>query len=245
MKSRRHFIEDDIDPPATGWLCTFNDMMTLLLVFFILLFSMGTVDAFMMKNLQKALQSGLGGGDQELQIAEESSRTEPSQRAASKTEQTVSPKDGGEASLKEWVTRMADRINQKEGMQIIHIGEQGQIRMDNHILFSFGKADLNLNSLPLLTRLSEEFRNIPYGIRIEGHTDNMAIQTAQYPSNWELSIARAVNVVKYLINHGHIAPQRLSAAGYGASKPVLPNTSQVNRARNRRVEIVLLKRKTQ
>lgn len=88
------------------------------------------------------------------------------------------------------------------------------------------------------------FRKIPYGIRIEGHTDNISIQTVQYPSNRELSTARAVNVVKYLTRHGRIAPQRLSAAGNAHAKPVLPNTSHANRARNRRVEIVLLKGKT-
>jgi len=237
MKVRPHFIEDDVDPQGAGWLCTFNDMMTLLLVFFVMLFSMGTVGGREMINFQKALQSGLSVLEKGSQFTAEGSRAEPSHRAAP-------AKDNGDPSLKEWAIRMAERINQKEGMPIIQIGEQGQIRMDNQILFSLGSAELNPNGLPLLKNLSDEFRNIPYGIRIEGHTDNIAIQTAQYPSNWELSIARAVNVVKYLVSHGHIAPQRLSAAGYADAKPVLPNTSFANRARNRRVEVILLKGKT-
>lgn len=244
MKSRQHFIEDNEDPPASGWLCTFNDMMTLLLVFFVLLFSMGTVDGPMMQNFQKALQSGLGVLGKGSQIAAEDTREKPSHRAKSMIHQPAPALDSDEPSLKEWATQMADRINHKAGKPIIQIGEQGQIRMDNQVLFSLGDADLNPNGLPLLKNLSDAFRNTPYGIRVEGHTDNIAIQTAQFPSNWELSIARAVNVVKYLARHGRIAPQRLSAAGYADAKPVLPNTSHANRALNRRVEIVLLKGKT-
>ena len=76
-------------------------------------------------------------------------------------------------------------------------------------------------------------------VRIEGHTDNVAIRSGRFPSNWDLSIVRAVHVVKYFIDAGKIAPQRLSAVGYGESKPLYPNDSPANREKNRRVEIIL------
>jgi chemotaxis protein MotB len=76
-------------------------------------------------------------------------------------------------------------------------------------------------------------------VRVEGHTDNVPIHTNRFPSNWELSIARAVSVVKYFVDVGNINPQRLSAVGYGESRPLVPNSSAANLAKNRRVEIVL------
>jgi chemotaxis protein MotB len=82
---------------------------------------------------------------------------------------------------------------------------------------------------------------MPYPIRVEGHTDNVPIHTKRFPSNWELSTIRAVNVLKYFANEGRIDPRRLSAVGYGESKPLVANNSPRDRAKNRRVEIVLLK----
>jgi chemotaxis protein MotB len=80
----------------------------------------------------------------------------------------------------------------------------------------------------------------PNAIRVEGHTDNIPIHTARFFSNWELSTARATNVLQYFIAQGNVAPDRLSAAGYGEYKPSAPNTGERNRALNRRVDIVLL-----
>ena len=77
-------------------------------------------------------------------------------------------------------------------------------------------------------------------MRVEGHTDNIPIQTARFPSNWELSVARAVNVVKYFAEVSNIDPQRLSAVGYGESRPVVANDTPANRMKNRRVEILLI-----
>jgi chemotaxis protein MotB len=82
---------------------------------------------------------------------------------------------------------------------------------------------------------------MPYPIRVEGHTDNVPIYTKRFPSNWELSTVRAVNVLKYFADAGGIDPRRLSAVGYGESKPLVANISPQSRAKNRRVEIVLIK----
>lgn len=243
--SPRQTIIEEIELRGNTWLCTFNDMMTLLLVFFVLLFSMGTIDGRMLKNMQQSLQNGLGVLDNGKPTAD---------RSAPETTSAVSkrsPSTANKAALSDdstvWETaaRIVERINLLEGTQRIKIGAKGQILMDNSVMFSFGKAELNPNGLGILRHLAQELKAIPHRIRIEGHTDNIPIQTGRYPSNWELSIARAVNVVKYLAGAGHIAPERLAAAGYADIKPLQPNTSPSNRALNRRVEIVLLKGKDQ
>ena len=81
-------------------------------------------------------------------------------------------------------------------------------------------------------------------LRVEGHTDDVPIQTGRYASNWELSTARATTVVTYLLQDAGLAPERLSAAGYGEFHPRAPNTSPENRARNRRVDVVILRPET-
>ena len=98
-----------------------------------------------------------------------------------------------------------------------------------------------MGAYTVLGSLAGVIRDMPYPIRVEGHTDNVPIHTRRYPSNWELSTARAVNVVKYFADAGQIDPQRLSAVGYGESKPLVANDSAQNRAKNRRVEIVVVK----
>jgi chemotaxis protein MotB len=246
MRSRRrHNQETNPELPGNGWLVTFNDMMTLLLVFFVLLFSMGDIDGPMVKHFQKSLRSGLGlmfAGQPAMETIDDETRDfhRPSSVAPARTEPVPS-----DLSPRQRARRIVDRINAQSGGQQLKLGEKGQILMDSGILFSFGKAELNHGAVIILGRLANELRAIPNRIRVEGHTDNIPIRTARYPSNWELSAARAVNVVKHFAGPGGIAPGRLSAAGYADAKPLWPNTTAENRAGNRRVEIVLLKGKIQ
>jgi chemotaxis protein MotB len=107
-------------------------------------------------------------------------------------------------------------------------------------LFKEGAANLEPRALKLLDLIAERVNGLPNHVRIEGHTDDRPIATLQYPSNWELSSARATSVVRYLIESGALGPDRVSALGYGEYRPVRANTSIENRATNRRVDVVIL-----
>ncbi|MGD9150174.1 MAG: flagellar motor protein MotB, partial [Desulfobacterales bacterium] len=115
-----------------------------------------------------------------------------------------------------------------------------RLTFEDQILFDFGKATINPAGHGLLAQLAKSIQQVPNAVRIEGHTDNVPIQTKRFPSNWELSVARAVNVVKYFAEAGKIDPRRLSAVGYGESRPLVANDTPANRQKNRRVEILLL-----
>ena len=115
---------------------------------------------------------------------------------------------------------------------VIHIVESS--------LFDEGSADLKPRAMEVLDVVADELKDIPNHIRIEGHTDDRPISTPQYPSNWELSSARATSVVRYLVDNHDIPQNRISALGYGEYRPVKPNNSIENRALNRRVDIVIL-----
>jgi flagellar motor protein MotB len=112
--------------------------------------------------------------------------------------------------------------------------------VSDNLLFPVGEATLRAPALSILDRIGKLLRDLPNLIVIEGHTCSLPISTDRYPSNWELSAARASAVVRYLAGQWQIDPQRLAATGYADSRPVAPNDREENRAQNRRVEIVLL-----
>ena len=118
------------------------------------------------------------------------------------------------------------------------------ISLEGSVAFEPGIADINAKAFPVLKGIGKLINKIPNAVRVEGHSDNVPISTPKFPSNWELSIARAVNVTKYLIEHANVSPLRLSAAGYGDSKPLFPNDTAKHKEKNRRVEIVLLREDT-
>ena len=131
-------------------------------------------------------------------------------------------------------------LESEPGIQVTHSDEGTRLVFADRILFDFGKDAINTEGFRFLDKIAQALKNVPYPLRVEGHTDNVPIQTKRFPSNWELSVARAVNVVKYFAQVRNIDPQRLSAVGYGESRPLVPNDSPSNRARNRRVEILIL-----
>ena len=241
MSKRTIRISKENSDGGPKWLTTFNDLITLLMVFFVLIFTMGSMDTVKLKKFQYALQSGLGilGEGSMVSIAVNDSRTDQDMadllvQAEGEVEPVVDEQEDAvpiDEALKAFTAEPG--INVRYSNQGVHI------TFEDFLLFDFGQADINLGGLAFLDKMGDLIQKIPYPVRVEGHTDNVPIHTARYPSNWELSIARAVSVVKYFAESGKINPQRLSAVGYGATRPLVPNDSRDNRTRNRRVEIVL------
>lgn len=206
------------ETPRTKWLTTFNDMITLLLVFFVLLFTMSTVDVKRLYKVSHSLRSGLS-------VLEEGKKTEIQ---VNKYEQKK-------------IVQSIKKLQSEPGVDSKYTKQEIYIYINDHILFKSGSARIAPEGFPVLDKVVEEFIfKLPGSVRIEGHTDNVPIRySRRYPSNWELSIARAVNVVKYFVEQANVPPERLSAVGYGESKPLFPNDTPENRSKNRRVEIVV------
>jgi chemotaxis protein MotB len=115
------------------------------------------------------------------------------------------------------------------------------MRLADHAVYDSGVAELSPEAMPLLAKIGEIIAKTNYSIRIEGHTDNLPIHTEKFPSNWELSATRAVNVLRYLSEMHQISQERLSAVGFAEYRPLMPNDSVEHRAKNRRVEIIFIK----
>ena len=236
---RNHESEGRSDKP--GWLTTFNDLVTLMMVFFVLLFTMSTIDTKKMGEFQYALQSGLGILKAGKKVSISVSQSQPIDDMSHIRTQA----EGGDTKQESQNSRklasaVRKLVEAELGIQVTHSDEGTRLAFEDQVLFDFGKDAINPEGFPFLDKIAQALTNVPCSLRVEGHTDNVPIKTRRFPSNWELSIARAVNVVKYFAQVSNIDPQRLSAVGYGESRPVVENDTPSNRAKNRRVEILLL-----
>jgi chemotaxis protein MotB len=234
-------LEDEGNKRA-GWLTTFNDLVTLLMVFFVLLFTMSTIDTQKMQDFQYALQSGLGILETGNKVAISVKRTQPvddMSHIMTQAEGELNKKGNSQVSGK-LVDQIRQMMDNDPDIQVTRTDQETRLSFEDQVLFDFGKAAINPAGFVFLDKIADVLDKIPYAVRVEGHTDNVPIQTRRFPSNWELSVARAVSVVKYFVEVSKIDPQRLSAVGYGESRPVAENDTLPNRAKNRRVEILLL-----
>jgi chemotaxis protein MotB len=114
------------------------------------------------------------------------------------------------------------------------------VRFTGQILYDIGEATIKPSGKEVLDKIAEALKAIPNNVMVEGHTDSWPIETDKFPSNWELSTTRATNLIKYFIEKDRVEPTRLSAAGYSKYRPLKPNVTAENRAKNRRVEVVIL-----
>ena len=223
---------------SAEWLGTFNDLVTLLMVFFVLIFTMGSGDANKILEMRNSVMRGLGLLDSSGMGSSGLVKGPDAERKLSHQEE-----DTAEISdeIKDSVSDMSSAM---PWIDASITENQVTISLEGSVAFEPGVADINSKAFPALKGIGKLINKIPNAVRVEGHSDNVPISTPKFPSNWELSIARAVNVTKYLIAHANVSPLRLSAVGYGDSKPLLPNDTAKHKAKNRRVEIVLLREDT-
>lgn len=231
--------EEEHKAGAPEWLATYGDMMTLLLVFFVLLFSMSSIDSEKYKAVVQSLSGSLGVLDSGTTVSlEELINNYPSDNP------TETPTESEELiEMQEEIQKVLEE-SKLAGQVKLEVNERGLlIRFLENVLFDSGKADLKPQAMEIIDRVSEIVKETTKKVIVEGHTDNIPISTFKFPSNWELSTTRAVNVVKYMIDHNSIAAARLSAAGYADQHPISENSSVEGRKNNRRVDMVILRSK--
>lgn len=143
-------------------------------------------------------------------------------------------------NLKEQVSQLIEE-NDYTGFLSLEENERGiTIRIMDKILFQSGSSVLGPSSFEILNKLAGILRTIPNDIRVEGHTDDIPINSPMFPSNWHLSVSRALNTAYYLIENEGLNPDKVSIVGYGEYQPIAPNADEGGRAINRRVDIVIL-----
>jgi chemotaxis protein MotB len=143
------------------------------------------------------------------------------------------------AAVKSQIGALAQNNNVVEDVNVRLDREGVVITLSGNFLFESGRAELRPDAAPLLDGVIAHLRTLPNEVRVSGHTDNVPIETPLFASNWELSTARATAIVKYFTGAG-IAAERLGAVGYGEFRPVAPNDTRANRAKNRRAELLIV-----
>ncbi|WP_413379020.1 flagellar motor protein MotS [Alkalihalobacillus sp. 1P02AB] len=219
------------------WMVTYSDLMTLILVFFIMLFSMSAIDnqkfqamaeSFSQRQIFEFMPSMVEfeHPDQDVNEAEFTERFEMDEQI----------------KMDELLREVQEFISQNELSEHISATRDDRgvvLVLQERLTFESGEASLLDEAKPFLEKVGTLIEAIPNMIKVEGHTDNRPISTVRYPSNWELSGARASSVIRYFIENNEVDPYRFMATGYGETRPVVPNTTNDNLQINRRVVIII------
>ena len=213
------------------WLLTYADMITLLLALFIILFAISTISSVKFSRLARQISGGFNSTD---------AINNPPNGGTVGTDKGQT-EEANMASIKSQLDRyIAQRnLQQKVRTQITRSGLVITLLSDK-AYYDSGSADLRPETKQLLDAVAGQIRHVRNDVRVEGNTDNVPIATSSYPTNWELSAARATNVTRYLVEHDKIPPTRLSFAGYGEFRPKYANDNDQHRQENRRTDIVIL-----
>lgn len=225
------------------WLLTYSDLITLLMIFFVIMYSMSNVDSQKYDSLAYSLNTSLApslsivaGGSNTVGSGINSSNGNNDFFSNSSSDQEPSPAQEIENKLKTYLEshNLTSQVN-------LHIEPQGLIlSLNETVFFESGKAEVQPNYKQNLLEICEILNTFDNNVAIEGYTDNVPINNNHFKSNWELAALRAINVVHLFTDEGHIDPHKLSATSYGEYRPITSNDTAEGRSKNRRIDIVLL-----
>lgn len=209
-KNRKNNNEDD---NLHRWLISYSDFLTLLFTFFVALYALSNLDLIKAEKMTTSLRKVFKVIDEPISFEEDRNR----------------------AVIEDLRKILAD----VSGVSIKSDARGITITLPDQLLFNSGSAEIKPGAKDTLIKLSEEFKEIPGKIIIEGHTDNVPLSpNSLYKSNWELSSARASSVLYFLLQQG-LSPDRFTIAGYGEYRPIAPNDTDEGKAKNRRVELII------
>lgn len=229
-------------PESAGmmrWLLTYADMITLLFALAILLYSIANIDVKKYEKVAESVRVGFGNTPGILQGG---SGILPGNGFSTGGKMSIVPPLFDFASSSKGKATIEKIVGKINGVTVFSDERGIVVRVfEGKPMYETGKADLNPTFIKLLISLAGRIKTITNPIRIEGHTDNVPIHNAQFASNWELSAARAINVLRFLVEKRGISAKRICAVGYADTHGIARNDSPRNKALNRRVEIVILK----
>ncbi|MGM0477438.1 MAG: flagellar motor protein MotD [Pseudomonadota bacterium] len=247
--ARKKKPEDHVNHEA--WAIPYADLLVLLLAFFVVMYAISAIDQAKYEILSDSLSAAFRNepttmdpvqiGDPGLDAAER--ELQDSDRVG----QTVSPaeakalSEAAASGMEEMQEEMAEEMEPLIDSGLLSVREDRafiEIEIDTSSLFGSGNATPQEHAEPILRAMGNILQQIPNPVKVEGHTDNVPIDTERFPSNWELSAARAAAVVR-MLEEGGVASDRLSAVGFGSRKPVASNDTAEGRERNRRVALII------
>jgi chemotaxis protein MotB len=249
IKRRKRPVEES--QHHDRWMVSYADFVTLLFAFFVVMYSISSVNKGKYETFSESLDQALFHNENlpkdadPIQIKNIPTAIQPIELP---NLVTAEEKELSEEILQE--KRRLDEVSEKfqQTLQpyvenkLVGIKKHDfwvELEMNSELLFASGKADLSVKAQPVIAKVAEVVRDVPNVINVEGYTDDVPISNGIFPSNWDLSSARATSVVKELVKN-NISPQRLSSVGYGEFHPIADNKDEEGRFKNRRVVLVLM-----
>jgi chemotaxis protein MotB len=232
------------------WLITYADLITLLMIFFVVMYAMSSIDKAKFDSLSVSLNKALHPSNK-VQIDSMGNTGIISKSAKDGEKESTDPNKSPEElkreleqqrldDLKKKVEQFIQENNLAGQLNVIDTNRGVQITLNDTALFESGSAELKQEATRILGGLAPFLKIVPNEIAVEGHTDNVPINSARFPSNWELSAARAINVLHDLEQEG-IPAERMHAVGFADTLPLAPNDTVENRAANRRVNLIVIR----
>ena len=248
------------------WVVSYADFVTMLLALFMVMYALSQLDISHMKTFSNSIDRAFDGNlkqtnksatnlDEKSKLLKLFKTTETSvyidnnnplildksskelKKQLSSFENQISVESANFENIRKTIK---NELNNTQNINVIREPRGILIRLNDTVLFDKGSDIIKDKALNVLDKIAVVLKDEPNSIRIEGHTDNLPIKTDKFPSNWELSTARATNIIKYLVEVHKLNPSRISAAGYGEYMPISGNDTETGRGENRRVDIVVL-----
>ncbi|ADL52768.1 flagellar motor protein MotB [Clostridium cellulovorans] len=245
MSKKKQHHEEHVDET---WLIPYADMLTLLLALFIVMFAMSKLDNQKVSQVSQQLNAIFAGGSGIIQSSSGADSSSIANAIVEAAQEAAAKAAAGNAEEENKMHELKAKLDQeiaREGYSdkvITELNKDGlYISIQDVILFNSGDANVLKEVSPLLTEISHLIRDIDNRIRIVGHTDNVPISTVKFRSNWDLSAMRAINVMNFMVDTGKLNPEKVSIQAYGEYMPRFDNSTAENRARNRRVEIFIIR----
>lgn len=242
MRRKKKHEEDHVDET---WLLPYSDMLTLLLALFIVMFAMSQVDN--QKFLQVAQQlNAIFTGTTAITNTngDSNSNTQINNINNMVNKQNGNAEQDMMLGLKEKLDQEIKSSGYGDKMNVNLNAEGLDISIQDTVLFNTGEADILKGFDPLLVQISSMLKGLDNEIRISGYTDNVPINTNEFHSNWDLSYKRALNVMTFMVGTGNVAPNRFSIQAYGEYSPKYDNSTEEGRAKNRSVDILIVRKNT-
>ena len=232
---------------APLWMVTFADLMALMMTFFVLLYSFSSLDETKYRMIAASMASGFGAVLVSPKSAPTPALGPPSMMPSPMNQPMGRAVQSSGANKSSTNTEVAQQVKQTlqseiaEGIiSVESTGNTVTIRFPEEIAFPPASDQMSDAIIPIIKRLSKSLADAPGTIMISGHTDDRPINSARYKSNWKLSTDRAVSVIQLFEEIGNIESKRLTAVGYADTRPIAPNDTAEDRAKNRRVEIAIV-----
>ncbi len=248
MRKKKEHHEEHADE---SWLLPYSDVLTLLLALFIVMFAMSQTDKVKLKAMGEQFNIIFAGGSGTLEkdgssiIPMEQSGTSGTSGAASST----AAGDSNTAIEEDKMTAIKKMLEQEIGKEgysdkvKVELNNDGlEIAIQDVVLFNSGEADVLKGVSPLISKITNMLHELDNQIKIVGHTDNIPINNGKFKSNWDLSAMRAINVMNFMTSSGGINQDKVSIQAYAEHMPKFTNDTEAGRAKNRRVEIIVVRK---